>query len=193
MKHISARSLIFLGIFLFLASTAQAQQPGKSEAVTAYLAQIDDANMKLSTIARELRQSTNGLRETIASGQFDSEKIKSEVDSFVQRMMAEGQKVSALDAPEEARVHQGLVVKQIDIAHRILAQTLPMLDIAAKVAELKAAFEATEDEEAKMAIQTEMNALQQQIEQQQVTVQKLSDEGDIINAQVAAERERLEN
>lgn len=181
---------ILFGTLFVLLAPAQAQSP--KVALKSYFGKVDTSSANMKTIANEMQVSMKGLKEKIASGDFDPEAIKVTLNGFEERMTKERSGLEALKPPAEAQNHQSLVLDQYATAIMVLRKTGPMLDIAKQMADLAATIKGAEDEEAaKKSILPKMQTLQNGIVGIQKEVVALAKQGQEFDKQAKAERTAL--
>lgn len=158
--------------------------------VTEYLKQIDASNTKMKALAEEMKSSMSGLQKEIASGNFDAEKIKANIQSFADKMKAEKEHIEGLPVPEKAKALHDLEVKQYQTAVDVLGQTIPMIDIAKKMSD--GAAKIRKDPKQAKAVMAELKAAQGEMMEIQKKVAELAKQGKDYEDKAKAEQKKLE-
>ena len=166
-KVLTAAALVMV---VFLAGCNQ-----EKAKVTEYLQQVEASNQKMKALAKDMESQMSGLQKEIASGNFDAEAVKKQITDFSDKMKAEKQTIEGLEVPEKAQALHDATVKQYQLAVEVLAETLPMIDIAKKMTDAAAKVKA--DPKQAKAVMAELQAAQTEIMELQKKVEALTKEG----------------
>lgn len=158
--------------------------------VTEYLKSVQDSNQKMKTLAEDMEKQMSGLKDEIASGNFDAEAVKKQITDFSDQMKSEKEHIEGLEVPEKAQALHDATVKQYQLAVDVLAETLPMIDIAKKMTDAAAKVKA--DPKQAKAVMGELKAAQTEIMELQSKVQKLTEEGKGYEKTAKEEQKKLQ-
>jgi chromosome segregation ATPase len=158
--------------------------------VTNYLKELEASNNKMKGIAEEMQTSMGGLQQEIASGNFDAEAIKGQIQSFADQMDAEKKHIEGLTVPAKAQALQDAAVKQYQTAVDVLGETIPMIDIAKRMSD--AAQEIKADPSKAKAIMEDMKSAQTEMQEIQKKVAELATQGKGYEDTVKAEQKKLQ-
>jgi len=177
-------SFVALLLVVFVAGCNQE----KTE-VTNYLKELEASNEKMKGIAENMQQSMGGLQQEIASGNFDAEAIKAQIQEFADKMSEEKTHIEGLPVPEKAKALQEATLKQYQTAVEVLGETIPMIDIAKKMSE--AAKEIKADPSKAKAIMENMKTAQTEMQEIQKKVAELAGQGKEYEDTAKAEQKKL--
>lgn len=158
--------------------------------VETYLKQLQASNDAMKAVANEMETSMGGLRQEIASGNFDPEKIKGQIKGFEDKMRAEKSKLEGYTVPEKAKTLHDTTVKQYDVAINVLGKTPAMIDVAKKMSD---GSKKLADPKQKQAALTEMQGYQGEMMKIQGQVVELAKQGQELQKTAESEKKKLED
>lgn len=159
--------------------------------ITTYLGELEASNQKMKDIGQEMRDSMAGLQQKMASGDFDPEVVKGQIQVFVDRMKAEKEKIDALKPPVKAQGLHDATVKHYQAAIDVLNETGPMLDIAAKMTAAGKRIEA--DPKVTEKVMAEIKPVQEELMKLQQKVGEMARQGQEFEKQAAEEQKKLQD
>jgi hypothetical protein len=184
MRKIFSASLLLLAVLLTGCSQEKAQ-------VETYLKELKTSNDTMKATAEEMEKSMSGLQGEIASGNFDAEKIKTQIGDFENKMKAEKTRVEGLSVPEKAKTLHDATVKQYEVAIAVLGKTPGMIDIAKKMSDGAKKMQA--DPKQQQAVMTELQAAQGDMMKIQTEVMELAKQGQELDKTTKAEKKKLQD
>lgn len=168
MRKILSTTLLLAAIMLAGCGQEKAQ-------VTTYLNEIETSTQTMKATAEEMQESMSGLQAEMASGKFDAEAVKGKIGEFEQKMKDEKARIEGLAVPEKAKALHEATLKQYDSAITVLGKTMPMIDIAKKMADGAEKMKA--DPKKAQEVMTELKGAQDEMMALQSEIMELAKAG----------------
>ena len=172
-------------LFVFLAGCNQ-----EKVEITTYLGELEASNQKMKDIGQEMQDFTDGLQSKIATGDFDPQAVKGQVQGFVDRMIAEKEKIEALEVPAKAQGLHEATVKQYQSTIEVLNETGPFLDISVQLTQARKKIEA--DPKVTAKVMAEIKPVHEELTKLKKKVGEMASQGKEFEQQAAEEQKKLQ-